>query len=41
MDLDLAKIQDIFENILDSRMGFFLGMESDGDVKLFSPGAPV
>ena len=28
-------------NIPDSRKGFFLGMESGGDVKFFSPGGPV
>ena len=30
-----------FKNYLDGRIGFFLGMESDGDVKFFSPGAPI
>ena len=39
MVLSIAKIQDIFKNIPDSRMGFFLGMESGSDVKFFSPGA--
>ena len=41
LNLARAKIQDIFWNIPDSRIGFFLGMESGGDVKFFSPGAPV
>ena len=30
--LAFAKSQDIFKNILDIRMGLFLGMESGGDV---------
>ena len=30
-----------FKNIPDSRIGLFLGMESGGDVKFYSPGAPV
>ena len=29
------------KNIPDSRIGLFLGMESGGDVKFYSPGAPV
>ena len=35
------KFRIFFKNIPDSRIGFFLGMESGGDVKFFSPGAPV
>ena len=35
------KIRIFFKNILNSRIGFFLGMESGGDVKFYSPGAPV
>ena len=39
--ITLRKIRKFLRNIPDSRMGFFLGMESGGDVKFFSPGAPV
>ena len=35
------KFRIFFKNNPDSRIGFFLGMESGGDVKFFSPGAPV
>ena len=35
------KFRIFFKNIPDSRIGFFLGMESGGDVKFFSLGAPI
>ena len=35
------KFRIFFKNNPDSRIGFFLGMESGGDVKFYSPGAPV
>ena len=37
----LQKFRIFLKNNLDSRIGFFLGMESGGDVKFYSPGAPV
>ena len=41
--LALAKFRIFLKNILDSRIGLFLGMdrmESGSDVKFYSPGAP-
>ena len=35
------KFRIFFKNNPDSRIGFFLGTESGGDVKFYSPGAPV
>ena len=35
------KLRIFLKNIPDSRIGFFLGMKLGGDVKFYSPGAPV